>query len=161
MKLFLIMLTIITTAPINTYAVCDTFNNKPLCTDNQIYNIIPALPGNKALGSSEPPKNNINSTNTTSTTSTFSNQIQNTRITKKQTYQFSYEETNGLIDTASVCQEYEYGSLDQRQCRSYATDVFTEKCQENTRLAGSYKYPNNIRYVELRDKFCTASRSIQ
>jgi hypothetical protein len=158
MKFFSVMLVMTMAIPINSYAVCGTFNNKPLCTsDNERYNIISSSPQNKPKGSST-----TTTTNSTTNKTYINNRHgQQTTSNRTQSYRFSYEESNGVIDTASVCKEYEYGSIDQRQCRHWAVGAFKRNCDENARLASTYRYPENTGYIELRDKFCTASRSVQ
>jgi len=42
----------------------------------------------------------------------------------------SYSYTNWIIDNSSVCNNYKYGSVTYRDCRSGALEFFREKCDQ-------------------------------
>lgn len=49
--------------------------------------------------------------------------------------EFTYIETERGIDTASVCGNYKYGSLDYRDCRKAAKKWFQDRCSNSFRQA--------------------------
>lgn len=51
--------------------------------------------------------------------------------------QFSYTVRNGFIDTGSVCNNYQYGSLVYRDCRKAAKAYFQRACNNQNREACS------------------------
>lgn len=80
------------------------------------------------------------------------------RLIPKKPYKVLWREEHGRIDTASVCANFSRATLDYRQCRSYAVDVFKRKCRKYTRRyeqAGSATRQTERR---MKRKFCSAYR---
>lgn len=68
-----------------------------------------------------------------------------------------WSESDGEIVLDSVCEEFAYGSLDYRQCRSAAKHLFEERCSEYQSAAdkagGALRESNQ----QKRDMYCTAA----
>lgn len=59
------------------------------------------------------------------------------------------------IDNASVCYNYKYGSVIYRNCRSYALEYFTEKCDYfKQKINDGLSDPTTLKEKE---KFCRAA----
>jgi len=74
---------------------------------------------------------------------------------KKQPLRWS--ERNGEIVLDSVCNDFAYGSIDYRECRSATHQLFEDRCREYRAAAdqagGALREANQ----EKRDMYCTAA----
>lgn len=76
------------------------------------------------------------------------------KLKPKKHYRVTWEESGGRIDSVSVCADHKRGSIPYRECRSYAVDLFAERCAKHTR--GVERSGGRKREKErvLKGKFC-------
>lgn len=70
----------------------------------------------------------------------------------------SWEEKDSRIRYDTVCNNYGYGSIESRSCRSDAAKFFIAQCKS---VSGQYEkasYSARSRYKKLKNKYCHAAR---
>lgn len=80
------------------------------------------------------------------------------RLKQKKPYKVQWSEDGGRIDTSSVCGNLARSSLEYRECRSYAVDVFKSKCRKYRRRLEKAGGTSRARERRTMQKFCSASR---
>jgi len=80
------------------------------------------------------------------------------RLKPKKAYKVQWEEHGNRIDTATVCGNFARSSLEFRECRSYAVDVFKRKCRKYRQRYDNAGYSGKRRERKMMRKFCSASR---
>lgn len=80
------------------------------------------------------------------------------RLKEKKPYKVRWSEHGGHIDTSSVCNDFARSSLEYRQCRSYAVDVFKRKCRKYRDRLESAGAATRAKERRMKQKFCSASR---
>lgn len=74
---------------------------------------------------------------------------------KKKTLRWS--ESDGEIVLDSVCEEFAYGSLDNRQCRAAAKRLFEERCREYREAAERAGGATRESHQQKSDMYCAAA----
>ena len=80
------------------------------------------------------------------------------RLKPKKPYKVQWAEHGNRIDTSSVCGNFARSSLEFRECRSYAVEVFKRKCRKYKRRYEQAGYTAKRRERRKMMKFCGAYR---
>ncbi len=82
------------------------------------------------------------------------------RVKPKAVYDIKWREQAGRIVMTSVCARFRRGSLDYRQCRSFALDHFTRLCEHHRQKLHSSGGQARERHRTLSRKYCSAARKL-